>query len=115
MGHAADTPATDPVSRSAQARKPFCAFPTTVPLVDETPVDPRDIEVEWAADTYRVYFWSRNGARCDEHEISAADVREVLAWADANAGDRVPEVFVRHDHPPQHGLIRIAGSRPGVE
>ena len=78
-------------------------------------MDPRDIEVEWDARTYRVYFWSQDGSRCDEHVLSGAqDVREVVAWADANAGNRVPEIFVRHDHSPQHGLIRLAGGRPAT-
>lgn len=85
------------------------------PSVDVQPVDPRDIEIDWDAATYRVYFWSQDGGRCDEHELSGArDVREVIAWAESNAGDRVPEIFVRHDHPPQHGLIRLAGGRPGA-
>jgi hypothetical protein len=94
-----------PVSRAGSYRRG----------VDVEPADPRDIQIEWDAVTYRVYFWSRDGSRCDEHELSGAqDVREVIAWADANAGDRVPEIFVHHDHPPQHGLIRLAGGRPGI-
>ena len=84
--------------------------------MNELPVDPRDIEIEWDAQAYRVYFWSADGGRCDEHELSdVRDVREVLTWADTHAADRVSEVFIRHDHPPQHGLIRIAGGRPAVE
>lgn len=83
--------------------------------MDVQPVDPRDIGIEWEADTYRVYFWSPDGGRCEEHElVRPADVREVIDWAEGNAQGRVPEIFVRHDHPPEHGLIRIAGRRPGV-
>ena len=78
------------------------------------PVDPRDIQVEWPADTYRVYLWSNDGARCDEYEVSGVnDVREVVAWADAQADGRVTEILVRHDHGPQRGVIRLAGGRPG--
>lgn len=83
--------------------------------VDAQPIDPRDIKVEWNADTYRVYFWSSDGSRCDEYELTGAgDVREVITWADSDAGGRTPEIFVRHDHPPLHGLVRLAGRRPGV-
>lgn len=79
------------------------------------PVDARDIGIEWDANTYRVYFWSPDGGRCDEHElVGPGDVREVIAWAESNAGGRVVEIFVRHDHPPEQGLIRIAGGRPGI-
>lgn len=84
-------------------------------VVEIQPVDPRDISFEWDADTYRVYFWSLDGLRCDESElIGADDAREVIEWADGKARGRVPEIFVRHDHPPERGLIRIAGHRPGV-
>ena len=84
--------------------------------MDVQPVDPRDIGIEWDADIYRVYFWSPDGGRRDEHElVGTHDVREVIAWAEGNAGGRVSEIFVRHDHPPEHGLIRIAGHRPGTE
>ena len=83
--------------------------------MDVQPVDPRDIKFEWVVDTYRVYFWSPDGGRCDEYELTGAqDVREVIAWADSNADGRVAEIFLRHDHPPEHGLIRLAGARPGV-
>lgn len=78
-------------------------------------VDPRDIDVEWDATEYRVYFWAPDGSRCEEYKLSGAgDVREVVRWADAAAGDRLPEIFVRHDEPSQQGLIRLAGRRPGV-
>lgn len=79
-------------------------------------VDPRDIGVDRDADTYRVYFWSPDSGRCDEYElVRPRDVHEVIQWAADNAGGRVPEIFVRHDHPPEHGLIRIAGRRPAVD
>src|SRR5438874_2308764 len=59
--------------------------------VDVRPVDPRDIENEWDASIYRVYFWSADGGACEEHELAGVrDVHEVLAWSAANAGARVP-------------------------
>jgi len=83
--------------------------------VDAKPIDQRDIENEWDADIYRVYFWTADGGGCEEHELTGVqDVHEVLAWAATNAGDRVPEIFVRHDHSQEHGLIRIAGGRPSA-
>ena len=83
--------------------------------MDAQAIDPCDTGIEWDADIYRVYFWSTDGGRCDEYELSdAQDVREVIAWVDSHAGNRVLEIFARHDHPPEQGLIRLAGQRPGV-
>lgn len=57
-------------------------------------IDPRDIEREENA-VYRVYFWSAGRTMSDEYQLTeAADVREVLRWADANAGGREVEVLV---------------------
>ena len=87
----------------------------TVGLVDARPVDPRDIGTEWDATTYRVHFWSADGSRCTEFELAGVeDLTEVLAWAEANANGRTAEIFVRHDHGTERGLIRISGARPGV-
>jgi hypothetical protein len=83
--------------------------------VDVQPVDARDIKLEWDETTYRVYVWSQDGGRCDEHELSRAqDVREVLAWAESNVDGRAAEIFARHDHGDERGLIRLAGARPHV-
>ena len=94
---------------------PILCFGDYGPSVDVQPVDPRDIKIEWDATVYRVYFWSLDGGSCEEQELSGArDVREVIAWADSHVGNRVPEIFVRHDRGPDRGLIRLAGGRPGV-
>lgn len=84
--------------------------------MEALPVDPRDTEIEWDATTYRVYFWSGDGGHCTEFELTDVhDLQQVLAWAEANADGRVPELFVLHDRGPEPGLIRLAGGRPPVE
>ena len=61
------------------------------------PVDPRDTEREDYDPTYRVYFWEHlsypvvppqhTGYKSEEYELlQAANVREVLAWGEDNAG-----------------------------
>jgi hypothetical protein len=60
--------------------------------MDVKGVDPRFVESEPRA-VYHVCFWSDGGRRSDEYELTnARDVREVLAWADANAGGREMEI-----------------------
>jgi hypothetical protein len=79
-------------------------------------VDPRDIEVEWDATTYRVYVWSEDGGRCTEFELTGVQhLQQVLSWAEANADDCVPEIFVRHDHGSERGAHPPRRARPGVE
>jgi len=57
-------------------------------------IDPRGIEREENA-VYRVYFWSAGRTMSDEYQLTgAADVHEVLRWADANADGREVEVLV---------------------
>jgi hypothetical protein len=49
------------------------------------PVDPRDVTIEESEPTYRVYFWSDDGRRCREYDVTGADaVDDVIGWADAN-------------------------------
>jgi hypothetical protein len=72
---------------------------------------------EWGADAdrYRVYFWSRDGSRCEEHEVTdAPDVGTVLAWAEQKRGQRVLELFVVREDGGGLGLIRLQGGRPVV-
>ena len=77
--------------------------------------DPRDIGIEWDATIYRVYFWSSDGGRCTEFELTGVDdLHEVLSWASANSDGRVAEIFARHDHDAHRGLIRLAGRWPAV-
>lgn len=74
-------------------------------------VDPRDETWELVEPRYRVYFWA--GTASDEWEVSGADVQEVLAWAEANRGDRTYTLYacVPHDG---LGLVRLAGEDPTV-
>lgn len=94
---------------------PITGVGSSVVFVEAQSVDPRDIGIEWDATIYRVYFWSADGGRCTEFELTRVDdLHEVLSWAKANSNGRVAEIFVRHDHDPERGLIRLAGRRPGL-
>jgi hypothetical protein len=82
--------------------------------VDVEPVDPRDQSWEVDEPTYRVYFATPSGAVTDEHEITGADVRDVLAWVDANRGSRTCLVYVCVRSSEGLGLVRLEGSNPNV-
>ena len=83
-------------------------------------VDPRDTERDEYNPAYRVYFWERSshagipdelaGYRSDEYELLGADdVREVLTWAEKNAGpDRTFTVYAILDR----CEIRLLGRDP---
>jgi len=75
-------------------------------------VDPRDQTWEVDRPRYRVYFHDANGAS-DEHEITGADVGEVIAWAEAHrgAGTYVLYVCVASNG---LGLVRLAGADPNA-
>ena len=81
-------------------------------------VDPRDQKWERDSPTYRVYFWERTGTsdlsgwRSDEWELSAADVDEVLSWADEHADGRLVNVWLVHNDAHGLGLIRLMGRDP---
>ncbi len=54
--------------------------------LDARPVDPRDVTVEESEPIYRVAFWTPDGGRCRDYEVTGVDdVAEVIGWADANA------------------------------
>lgn len=84
------------------------------------PVDPRDTDREDYNPVYRVYFWERGsdpdipdelmGSSSYSYELSrAADVREVLAWAEENAGpNRTFTVYAMLDR----CEIRLLGKDP---
>jgi hypothetical protein len=87
------------------------------------PVDPRDIRWEVDLPIYRVYFWHRPAAEpgvgqelmgwsSDEWRLTnAADVHEVLVWANGPAGrGRVFELYVEASHSDGLALLRLAGS-----
>ncbi|MGI9092582.1 MAG: hypothetical protein ACR2FF_03890 [Mycobacteriales bacterium] len=75
-------------------------------------VDPRGQTWEVDAPRYRVSFHNRSGAS-DEHEISGADVAEVLAWAEE---ERRGRTFVLYVCVPTDGLglLRLAGTDPNA-
>jgi hypothetical protein len=84
--------------------------------METRPVDPRDQDTEVYDPVYRVYFWKRqsshpeSGFRSDEYEITgAADVHEVLAWANAHAEPgQTYTAYVFH----RGCSIRLAGEDP---
>lgn len=69
-------------------------------------VDPRDVNVEVDAPTFRVYFWrSAPGLACREFEVTGGDVHDVIGWADRNVGpDETYELAV---------LTRVAEMQAG--
>lgn len=86
-------------------------------------VDPRDTRWEVESPVYRVYFWHRPAGEpasgqeqmmwhCHEWRLTeAADVHEVLAWANGPEGrGRVFELFVEASHSDGLALLRLAGS-----
>ncbi len=61
--------------------------------IQARPVDPRDVNIEVDAPTFRVSFWNGSpGHACREYEVTGADVDEVSDWAETNAG--VDESYV---------------------
>ena len=82
-----------------------------------TRVDPRDVTREVDYPTYRVYFWTQGGSASDEWRVTnAANVHEVLAWADGRVGDgRSYQVFVEATTEMEGqglGLLRLRGADP---
>jgi len=74
-------------------------------------VDPRDTRWEVDRPSYRVYFWEPGLS--DEWQLTDADdVREVMAWAEANANGRQFVVYVAAEDRDQPGLIRLFGVEP---
>lgn len=76
-------------------------------------VDPRDQTWEVAHPRYRVYFHDAYGA-AEEHEITGADVSEILEWAETErrGGTYVPYVCAPVNG---LGLVRLQGSDPNEE
>jgi hypothetical protein len=84
--------------------------------MEARPVDPRDTEWEVDRPTYRVYFWRgqpRGGYASEEFELrGAADVHEVLSWAEQRAEGRLVTIYAVRDGADGRGLIRLAGVDP---
>lgn len=71
--------------------------------------------MRWEIDvhTYRVHFWSEDGGRCSEYELSdVGDVATVLSWVHEHAQGRVPEVFAFLLSGGEPGGVRLLGRRP---
>ena len=83
-----------------------------MPRVEVIAVDPRDQTWEVDRPRYRVYFHDTNGAS-DEHEITGADVGEVIAWAETRRGPRTYVLYVCVDSDGL-GLVRLAGADPNT-
>lgn len=84
------------------------------------PVDPRDVTVEIAAPTFRVYFWcASTDLACREFEVTGADVDAVIEWADGVQHDDETYVLGVVTHAvnssregPDIVLTRIKGTDP---
>lgn len=60
-----------------------------------TSKDPRDIELVVPRPFYRVHYWNADRTHSWEYELGgAADVHEVIAWADEHAEDREYDLVV---------------------
>jgi hypothetical protein len=83
-------------------------------LMKATLVDPRDVTWEVEHPTYRVYFWSSDGAACAEWRVTdVADVHQVLAWADQHVEDAWGyQVFIEVAPESGLGLLRLRGADP---
>lgn len=88
-------------------------------------VDPRDTRWEIDQPTFRVYFWKINAPspqpgvpdsyESTEYEVSEADIKEVLRWADDYAKrDKTDHctVYLRVEAPEGPGLVRLFGTDP---
>jgi hypothetical protein len=74
--------------------------------------DPRDISWEDQRPSYRVYFWDTNNVSSEHEVVGAADVDEVLRWAEAQHGDRTFTAYLVVRNGGQVGLARLRGTDP---
>lgn len=84
------------------------------------PVDPRDTRWEVTQPAYRVYFWQRGGHwgpgwASEEWQAEGADIREVLAWANADELHRPYTLYVCCECDGAPGLIRLHGNDPTAQ
>lgn len=80
--------------------------------MEVTAVDPRGQTWELDQPRYRVYFHDAVGAT-DEHEVMLADVGQVIAWAEAQRGERAYVLYVCVPCDGL-GLVRLAGIDPNA-
>jgi hypothetical protein len=71
-------------------------------------IDPRDQTLQIDAPSYRVYFWTEDGAK-EEWELSGMDLYEVLEWIRSTAGGRSYSLWVATQSPGNVCLIRLQG------
>ncbi|MCC3265264.1 hypothetical protein [Arthrobacter gengyunqii] len=71
-------------------------------------IDPRDQTLEIDAPSYRVYFWTENGAK-EEWELSGADLYEVLEWIRSTASGRSYSLWATTRSPGNVCLVRLQG------
>lgn len=72
-------------------------------------IDPRD-QTSFVSDpSYRVFFWTDDGSRCEEWELTEADLGEVLAWIPSKAGGRSHSLWVVVRTPGDVCLVRLEG------
>ncbi len=81
--------------------------------VHVAPMDPRDQSWEVSQPACRVYFHDARGAS-SEYEVSRADVKSVLEWAEAEKGDRT---YVLYACAAMNGLgfLRLHGHDPNED
>jgi len=78
--------------------------------VHVAPIDPRDQSWEVRQPAYRVYFHDARGASY-EYEVSGADVKRVLEWAEAEKGERTYVLYACATMDGL-GLLRLQGQDP---
>lgn len=71
-------------------------------------IDPRDQTVQIDAPSYRVYFWTDDGAK-EEWELSGADLFEVLEWLRSTADGRSFSLWAVTRSPGEVCLVRLQG------
>ena len=84
--------------------------------MDARPVDPRDITWEVDNPIYRVTFWRMDGSASDEWRLAdAANVLDVLAWADARLeAGWTYQVFIETSAARGLGSLRLMGPNPSA-
>ncbi|MGW8378501.1 hypothetical protein [Streptomyces sp. ODS28] len=81
--------------------------------MDARQVDPRYVRWEDGEPSYRVDFWDRAGAECDEWIIEGADdVGDVMRWAHEKANGREFVVYAQCQVDGEFGLLRLHGREP---
>lgn len=84
--------------------------------MDAQQVDPRDIAWEVDHPIYRVTYWREDGSASDEWRLTdAANIQEVLAWADERLVEGwTYQVFVETEAARGLGSLRLVGRNPSA-